>query len=883
MDRFPDNPSLERRLAALERSSASLSEFVADDPEAMERLAEETFSVDGSGSRLGEAWEAHGMAGLRAERRRQLASIAARDLAGELHLEDATGAVADLASATLQIGLRELGAEGDVTVIGMGKLGGRELNYSSDIDLMFVTHGDTEAATKVVERLVSSIGGFAPDGQAYRIDLNLRPEGAHGTLVRTIESYAEYYARWAKTWEHQALIKARPVAGDDDLGARFMAVVEPLVYQAEITPERVTDIRRMKQKVESHVDVSARRSKRAPTGDVKLGPGGIRDIEFSVQLFQLVHGASDPGLRTGNTLDALHALVARSYIAEDDGAGLEVALRWLRNVEHRLQLWKERQVHHLPNDPAELTRVARSMGFRESPAQSASDQFMQRHGAILADVRGRFERLFYRPMIESLSESGSAGLSEDALKERLRVLGFRDVDRAARTLQGLVAGGSRRARLLRVLTPAVLRHLSETPQPDVGLFNFLRLGEALQERLDVLGSLRDNPPALRTLAQVVGSGRWMGDALAQVPEEVAGLTTQRDDEQAPDRDALVRGATSSLAWREPDDVMTGLRRFKRREVVKVAIADIAGRYDVEAVSVTLTSIADACLEAAIAEEREGFAIIGMGKLGGREIGYPSDLDVMFVSEGEDRSATERRAEQLMRALGDVTPDGQAFRMDAGLRPEGKGGPLTRSLASFQEYWARWSLPWEHQALLKARFVAGDAELGERFISAAQEVAFPPRLAPADVAEIRHLKARMEKERIPKAADPRRHIKLGPGGMSDIEFAAQMFQMQHGRHLEPLRVTGTIDALEGARMCELISEEDTVTLVSGYRFLLTLRNHLYLIYGRPTESMPVKPEDVEAVAIGLGYLGQPRQELEEEFLRVTRKARRICEKVVYGAR
>lgn len=871
----------ELRQKALRKASLTLSEFVARDERARNLLADDQVPSGGYVDVLRSAFEEDGMPGVRLERRRRLAVIAACDASGELRLEAATQEVSDLAAACLQVALEDAGDPAGVAVIGMGKLGGRELNYSSDIDLMFVAPRDAGAATKTVERLLSTLGAFTPEGQAYRIDLNLRPEGQQGALVRSLESYEEYYSRWAKTWEYQALIKARPVAGDSDCGASFIHLVEPLVYQSEITPERVTEIRKMKERVEDHADISARRSRRTGSEDVKLGPGGIRDIEFSVQLFQLVHGAGDENLRTGNTLDALRALVARGYIAEDDGAGLEVALRWLRNVEHRLQLWKERQVHHLPAEGEELSRLARGVGFRDSPERSAAEQFMHRHHVILGDVRGRFEKLFYRPMIESLADPASKGLSREAIKERLQVLGFRDVDRAARTLEGLVTGTSRRAKLLRVLSPAILRHLSETPQPDVGLFSFLHLGEALQERLDVLGSLRDNPAAIRTLAQVVGSGRWIGDALAQVPDEVAALAAPAPDGPL-DRARYVVGARASLEWREPGGLMVGLRRYKRREIVRVVVGDVSGRLDIEGVGSSLASLAEGCFEAAIGEDATGFAVVGMGKLGGRELGYASDLDVMFVTEG-DREESERRAGGLLKSLGEITPEGQVFRIDADLRPEGKGGPLTRSLASFQEYWISWSRPWEHQALLKARFVAGDQELGARFIQAAHQFAFPERLPPAFVAEIRHLKARMEKERIPKGSDPRRNIKLGPGGISDIEFAAQMFQLQHGRHLEPLRVTGTIDALEGARMGELISESDTQVLVSGYRFLLKLRNRLFLINGRPTSGMPVKPEDLEALAIGLGFEEQPRQELEEEFLRVTRRARRICERVVYGAR
>src|SRR5918999_4096059 len=266
----------------------------------------------------------------------------------------------------------------------------------------------------------------------------------------------------------------------------------------------------MKERVEEHTQRSARRSKDNEGADVKLGPGGIRDIEFSVQLLQLVHGGTDPSVRSASTVDALQALVQEGYVAEDDGAGLSVAYRWLRNIEHRLQLWQERQVHVLPRDEESLTRIARSMGFQDSPSASARERFESAHRAVLADVRGRFEKLFYRPMIEALAAAPGARLSEDALRDRLRVLGFRDVDRAARTLSSLVAGTSRRAKLFRVLTPAFLRFLSATPRPDQGLLSFLLLGEALQDRVDALNAFRDNPPGLYLLAQVLGSGKLLG-------------------------------------------------------------------------------------------------------------------------------------------------------------------------------------------------------------------------------------------------------------------------------------------------------------------------------------------------------------------------------------
>lgn len=775
--------------------------------------------------------------------------------------------------------VEELDEPADLAVISMGKLGGRELNYSSDIDLMFV--GDEVGrATEVASALLKALGDYTPEGQAYRIDLNLRPEGRSGALVRSLEGYLEYYRRWAKEWEYQALIKARHSAGNEILGERFVAETRGFAFTTEVSEERVLEIRRMKERVETHAAQSARRSKSTEHNDVKLGPGGIRDIEFSVQLLQLVHGGNDETVRSGNTLDALAGLVAGGYVAEEDGAGLSVAYRWLRNVEHRLQLWQERQIHLLPTDDESLDRIARSLGFHSTPAAGAAARFEQAHRAVLADVRGRFEKLFYRPMVESLAEGGR--LTPQALKERLRVLGFRDVERASRTLEGLVAGSSRRAKLLRLLMPALLRHLASAPQPDQGLFSALRLGEALGTRLDVLGGLRDNPPGLALLARVLGSGRILGDILAQVPEEIASFSDTRDGWTPRERDRLVKESLASLEWRGPERRLEGLRRFKRREMLRVALADISGHVEVEGVGAALADVAEACLEAALDRVEMPFAIIGMGKLGGRELNYASDIDVMFVFDG-DPQAGERVAEDVMRAIGEVTPEGQAFRIDAALRPEGKAGPLARSFEAYMEYYARWSQPWEHQALIKARHAAGARALGERFVQATRALAFPERFQPSVLLEIRHLKARMEKERIPRGTDPRRNLKLGPGGMSDIEFAAQVLQLQHAHHLAFLQVPSTGPAIDGARVAELVSETDARQLIEAYEFLTQLRNRLFFLHGKPVDALPAKPEELEAAGIAMGFTDQPRQELEDRYLKLTRRSRIVCERIVFGGR
>ena len=825
-----------------------------------------------------------GLEGLRLEKRRRLLAIAGRDVVGEVSLETVGAHLSAIADGCLAVALEHLGGADGLAVIAMGKLGGNELNYSSDIDLMFVVADETDpgTGTERATALLRELGSITPQGQPFRIDVNLRPEGRSGALVRSMSGYLEYYKRWAETWEFQALIKARACAGNMELGRRFVDETRPFVFERAASADGVTSIRKMKERVEEHALRTGRGAK-ATRDDVKLGPGGIRDIEFSIQLLQLVHGGADLSVRSGNTLEATAALVDGGYIAEDDGAGLSVDYRWLRTVEHRIQLWQERQVHVLPGDAEGRARLARSMGFRDSPEAGATERFEAAHARVLSDVRGRFEKLFYRPMVESLADSGTGGLSPDALKQRLRVLGFRDVDRAVRTLSGLVGGRDRRAKLFRVLTPAMLRFLAPTPQPDQGLFSFLRLGEALEGRVDALGALRDNPPGLQFLAGVLGSGRFLGDVLVHVPEELSAIADPQGPGGPKDLDRLRREAEASLSWRSPEERWNGLRRFKRRETLRIALSDLAQRSDVAEVGSWLSDLAAACIDAALDEGSEAggaFAIVGMGKLGGRELNYASDVDVLFVHSGDARQA-EKRAELLLRAIGEVTPEGQAFRVDAALRPEGKSGPLSRSIESYTEYYERWGDHWEHQALIKARVIAGDSALGAQLVDLARRVAFPAALPAEALQQVRHLKARMEKERVPRGVDPRRHLKLGPGGIADVEFAVQLLQRQHGHAHPDLRVTGTLEALDAALALDLISADDASRLREAFVFLMELRNRIFFLYAKPVDALPTKPEELEALGIAMGMKGQPRQEIEERFLRVSRRARKVAERLIYG--
>lgn len=872
---------LSTRTTAIGRVSRSLNDFLQQDERAAQLLVEpELPSRDSYRQRMMAAVERGELAELRLEKRRLLLQVAGFDASGLASLEEVGRALAHLADACLDATLARIGALDDLAVVAMGKLGAHELNYVSDIDVMFVATGDLGRAMKAAETLLAELGAMAPEGQAYAIDANLRPEGRSGALVRSLEGFLEYYRRWAKTWEFQALLKARAAAGRIDLGQGLVDATRSYVFPEEVDARRIESIRRMKERVERNTLLSARRARSRENNDVKLGPGGIRDIEFSVQLLQLVHGGSDPSVRSPATMDALLRLVEGGYIADEDAAGLSVAYRWLRNVEHRLQLRQERRVRMLPSNEQARSVIARSMGFKDGHFESAAERFDAVHHSVLSDVRGRFEKLFYRPMIESLAEAGGTRLSEEALGERLRVLGYRDVKRAARTLAGLVSGTSRRAKLLRVLTPAQLRWLASTPLPDEGLFGFLRVSESLGGRLDALGGLRDNPPGLQLLAKVLGHGRLLSEVLSQVPEELTTIADPRGPGKPKDRERLMREAKASLEWRQPERRLDGLRRFKRREMLRVALSDLAGEADVVEVGVGLSSLADACLEAALVECEIPFAVIGMGKLGGRELNYSSDIDVMFVHDAHPTEA-ESIAEGLMKAIGEVTPEGQAFRIDAALRPEGKSGPLARSIESFLEYYERWSKPWEHQALVKARVAAGDASIGERLIEATRPLAFPARIAPETLAETRHLKARMERERIPRGIEPRHHFKMGPGGTADVEFSIQILQLRHGHEIGDLRVASTLDALTAAESHDLMPATDAQQLRAAYLFLSGLRNRLFFLTGRPVDVLPARPEDLEALGVAMGYRDQPRQELQEDYLRITRRTRKVAEHYIFG--
>ena len=501
--------------------------------------------------------------------------------------------------------------------------------------------------------------------------------------MRTVESHRQYYERWAKTWEFQALLKARTVAGDQELGQAYLDAVRPMVWQAAGRPNFVEDVQAMRRRVEQHV----------PAGEaarqLKLGPGGLRDVEFSVQLLQLVHGRADETLRSGTTLEALAALSSGGYVGRDDAAVLDESYRLLRTLEHRIQLFRLRRTHLMPTDEADLRRLGRAVGHRRDAAREVVSQWQ----AQAREVRRIHERLFYRPLLTAAARlsTSEARLTPEAARERLAALGFRDPAGALRHIEALTTGVSRRAAIQRTLLPVMLGWFADEADPDAGLLSFRTISESLGTTHWYLKMLRDEGSAAERLAHVLGRCRYAADLLVRAPESVAILGDAGGLSPRP-RAALQATMTAATRRKESaDDAMTAARVVRRQELFRVAVADLTGMLGLSAVGCALTDLTAATLQSALdiavrrVEDDRGplgtrLLVVGMGRLGGAEMGYSSDADVLFVhqpdpgsDEGEAQKAATLVVQEMRRLLGAAGPDPQ-LGLDADLRPGGQERP-----------------------------------------------------------------------------------------------------------------------------------------------------------------------------------------------------------------
>lgn len=896
----------------------------------------------------------------------ELIGIAADDLTSTdplEHVSTAATRLSALADAALDAGLAVARAAVGPTcedvalaVIALGKTGARELNYISDVDVVYVvgptdgtatTEGPPEAhllevGTALALELARVTSGAGEEPALWPLDTGLRPEGKDGALVRTLDSHVAYYERWASSWEFQALLKARACAGDRALGAAYEQAVAPFVWRASLRENFVDDARAMRRRVE-------RESLRPGTPDrrIKLGPGGLRDVEFTVQLLQLVHGRGDESLRVPGTLDALDALTAGGYVSRQDSAALAADYRVLRLLEHRSQLFRLCRTHELPARDEDLRRIGRALTPPGEATVAGSDLAVHRaleHSGLAepATLRAMFEatrrrvrdiheQIYYRPLLGAAARltADEMTMTAQAARERLTAGGYLDPDGALHHIQALTEGVSRRAAIQRQLLPVIIGWLADGPDPDSGLLSFRRLSEAIGGSHWYLATLRDSPSAARRLCLVLSGARWTTDLLAERPEAIAWLDD--DAELAPREPGALDEEVARLLHRrvldaedeqdrerQAEDAVHAVMSLRSRELLRAALADSLFGLDPRRTARMLTDATDAAIagvlhiaQALVLSEREGGAgegpdddgrwpaararhvVIAMGRLGGRETSYCSDADLLFVHEacaGADEHEAAQEAEAVARTVLRLltTARPHPLEADAGLRPEGRQGPMSRSLASYATYYERWMSAWERQALLRARSCAGDRALGQAFLALVAPLRWSDDgVDESYLREVRRLKARMESERMPRGTDPHRHLKLGPGGLSDVEWAVQVLQLTHAGRVSALRTTSTLEGLEAARTAGLLTAAEADVLSEAWLLATRVRAANVVGTGRTVAAradvLPSDPRDVRVVGRLLGLEPGHERELEDLYRRAARHARPVAERLVFGAR
>ena len=919
-----------RRLCGLLGASAALTDFIMRHPEHLDVFEKaqnlgtpedlktviaksvEPFLLEAFESTT--AWSA-----LRVSYRRELLKIAVFDLSQsdvQSGQPSVAASLADIAAAAIDAGLLIARAELKLTtehgvfsssevdatqlaVIAMGKCGARELNYISDVDVIYVADSASEdldaqraveIATKLATRMMRAMDGTASEPMLWQVDPNLRPEGKSGALVRTLESHVAYYDRWAQSWEFQALLKARPLAGDIALGHRYVDALAPKVWSSATRENFVESVQRMRERVTEFI----------PANEIdlqlKLGPGGLRDIEFTVQLLQLVHGRTDETVRQRDTIGAIHALSQGGYIGRSEANEFASHYRFLRLLEHRIQMSEMRRTHLMPTSDSKRRALARSVDIKLN-----AESLIERWERVKVEVRALHQKIFYRPLLSAVSKLGdeSLSLSTDQVRDRLHAIGFGDPKGALDHIAALTSGLSRRAVIQKQLLPVLLQWFSEGTDPDAALLAFRRLSEDLGESHWYLRMLRDSSGAAERMTQVLSNSRLATSLFERIPEAAAWF--ERSEELTPMTAAeLVTEFDAVISRHELVDTAANLiRNVRRRETLRIAMGAVLGDLTIAQVSQGLSDLTAAYLRAmlevatdlngsdvsatAVAEILD-FGIIAMGRFGGEELGFGSDADVMFVYKTKphaDGDVAQKVAERIIAELRRLTADQVLeFELDADLRPEGKNGPVARSIESYAAYYERWANTWEAQALLRARPIAGSSELRSEFLELINRYRYPTELTSAAVTEIRRIKARVETERLPLGADPKRHLKLGRGSLSDVEWLVQLFQMQHGNEHPTIRTPKTLEALSAMVDEKLIAEHDARVLSEAWLLASRLRSASVLWANKRSDVLPTDRRQLEGMARILEYPRGSATQLEDDYLAFTRRARSVYERLFY---
>ncbi len=847
---------------------------------------------------------------LRQYKQREYLRIGARDLCGIAPFEDISRELSDLASASLEVAFNHsikslkckygspmeflhngTGTEARFSVVAMGKFGGRELNFSSDIDIIYLYSSDKGETTgietptgirgkidlhtffiKLSEMITRLIGQTTDEGFVFRVDLGLRPEGENGDLANSLRSMEIYYESWGQTWERGALIKARPVAGSLELGRRFIDMVMPFVYRRYLDFTAIEDIKGMKERIDHQI------VNKKNTLDIKLGRGGIREIEFFVQALQLINGGKNPNIREVNTLKALEALKSEGYIADDEAAELSKIYVFFRDVEHRLQIIYCRQTQTLLEDKDELNCIAKTL----RPSLYDAERLIERLRTSMERVHSIYNRLFYDPS-RALKEEVDPyiiaifeeGFSQDETKKILLKKGFKDLDRALSNIKLLKEGRpfihySPKARqCLKKMAPYLFLKVLEMPDQGLALSNLERFLAFIGPNTTYLSLLSENREVMEALVNLFGTSAFLSRFLIEHPGLLDNFITGESRKEIKDKSEMTDELNLYLSEAgDYEEALNLLRRYRNTEVLRIGVNDINRRIKAHQVSEQMSCLADVCLEKALEiawkelsrrygepvarkgdlKEKIPFCIIGLGKLGGTELLYGSDLDIIFIylKDGETDgelaiTAHEffaRLAQKIISILTTITKEGYVFKIDTRLRPSGSSGPIVTSFSAFERYHKETAQIWEKQALLKARFIVGDKPFGKAIISAAWNIICEKPLTIDDEKEIKRLRLRMEKE-LGKEDDSTIDIKFGRGGMVDIEFIVQALQLRYGRKNKDIRGANTINVIKKLEKKGLLSQKDCRFLSYTYSFYRGIENRLRIIEDRANSKINVK--------------------------------------------
>ncbi len=864
------------------------SEFIQNKKQ-LEKTIQESNGIFESSSTLEEF-----MAQLRRYKYRELSRIIYRDI---MHLErfpEIMEGLSDLASGILDAAFKFFDREvkatshGRFAIIGMGKLGGSELNLSSDIDLIYIyqTTGKPDLFFKIAERITKSLSSVTEDGFLYRVDLGLRPGGGKSPIALSFDGALEHYFYWGDTWERAALIKARPVAGDISLGDEFNKEIEPFVYKKNLDYISIEDLKDMKAKLDRLHKIR----------DVKLGKGGIREIEFFVQALQLVNGGAIKELREKNSLKTLEKLWQRKIIEDDVFQLLSSCYLFLRKVEHAIQLVDELQTHKLPEDSNGLDKLAKRVGFQNK------EEFEEAYNKRTSEVSRIYEQLFYEPS-KKIEEGGKAfweladfltegNIAQSEAIEDLRRLGFKNPESALELIAALLdtkkGGLTHRGRILtRRVIPAFLGRVIASPDPDAALVNLERFISGIGWRTSIFAVLAENPELLELLSRLFSTSGYLSGFLIRHPEYLDVLTLKDVIKEFGSREEMVGELKKILSEEEEyEGKLDAIRRFKHVETLKLCLRDLNREVDPIYVGNFLSMLAESVLEVGLllAGEvlgstlgrkgtPEDIIILGMGKLGGMEMSYNSDLDIIFIYKGDEHEFFSKLGQKVISILSIPTNEGFAYKIDTDLRPSGRSGTLVTSFEAFRRYHEQSARLWERQALIRARPSAGNMDLGREVMKTIEYFVYKQPLQVDFQKEIYHLRARMEKE-IAREDKLRFNLKTGKGGIVDIEFLIQMLQLKSGLYYEGVRKQNTLEALNGLRKCGVIDEMVFIKLKDGTYFLKKLENLLRLLHDRSISEL--YESDFHKLALELD-MKENGEKLREIYISKTEEIREIYEK------